>query len=103
MSFTQLKAENDASVKEVMAVIESDGWEFVTRKRGIVVVKKFLPSSSPSAEGVEGAGGVVDTGAAAKFACVKAMGTLNADASELYKLFLDNERVHVRNTINTLI
>lgn len=37
----------------------------------------------------------MDEGAAAKFACVKAMGTLNADARELYKLFLDNERVHV--------
>lgn len=37
----------------------------------------------------------MDEGAAAKFACVKAMGTLNADANDLYKLFLDNERVHV--------
>lgn len=88
----QLEAENDASVEAVLAVVDSDGWEFVTSKSGITVVRKFMPP--PTSLGVDEAG-VVDAGAAAKFACVKATGTLDADAFELYKLFLDNERVHV--------
>lgn len=42
-SLTQLRAENDASVKEILAVIESDGWEYVTTKSNVVVVRKFMP------------------------------------------------------------
>ena len=38
---------------------------------------------------------MVDEAAAAKFACVKATGTLDAEAAEVFSLFLDNERVHV--------
>ncbi|CAB1102757.1 unnamed protein product [Ectocarpus sp. CCAP 1310/34] len=53
---------------------------------------RHAPSSSSSSSG-----GIVDEEAAAKFACVKAMGTLDARASDLYKLFLDNERVHEYN------
>eukprot|EP00903_Cladosiphon_okamuranus_P007169 g6961.t1 len=88
-----LQAENDASVEAVLSVIESDGWEYVTTKSDVVVVRKFMPPPPKASSG----GGVVDEGAAAKFACVKAMGTLDADAGELYKLFLDNERVHEYN------
>lgn len=78
-----------------MAVIDSDGWDHVTEKHGITVVKKFMPP--PPSSGMNGGDNVdvVDEGAAAKFACVKAFGTLDADAREVYKLFLDNERVHV--------
>lgn len=77
-----------------MAVIDSDGWDRVTEKHGITVVKKFLPPPA-SADSARGKDGVVGAGAAAKFACVKAYGTLDADATKVYKLFLDNERVHV--------
>ena len=90
----QLQAENDASVDAVMKVIESDGWEHVTTKSGITVVKKFLPATEATVD-LARRSTVVDAEKAAKFACVKAMGTLDAEASELYKLFLDNERVHV--------
>lgn len=84
-----------------MEVIASDGWEHVTKKFGITVVKKFLSApdsvsaAAAAASSPEGES-VVDPHKAAKFACVKAVGTLDADAFELYKLFLDNERVHVR-------
>ncbi|CAM9830338.1 unnamed protein product [Ectocarpus sp. 4 AP-2014] len=93
-----LQAENDASVEAVLAVIESDGWEHVTEKSGVVVVRKFVPPppKAPSSSS-SSSGGIVDERAAAKFACVKAMGTLDARASDLYKLFLDNERVHEYN------
>ncbi|CAM9907926.1 unnamed protein product [Ectocarpus sp. 12 AP-2014] len=93
-----LQAANDASVEAVLAVIESDGWEHVTEKSGVVVVRKFVPPppKAPSSSS-SSSGGIVDEGAAAKFACVKAMGTLDARASDLYKLFLDNERVHEYN------
>lgn len=93
----QLQSENDASVEAVLAVIESEGWEHVTIKSGVVVVKKFMPPPprSPSASSKKGDRGVVDEAAAAKFACVKATGTLDAEASEVFSLFLDNERVHV--------
>ncbi len=39
----QLQAENDASVEAVLAVIDSDGWEHVTTKSNIEVVRKFMP------------------------------------------------------------
>lgn len=39
----QLQAENDASVEAVLSVIESDGWEHVTTKSNINVVRKFMP------------------------------------------------------------
>ncbi|CAM9115160.1 unnamed protein product [Ascophyllum nodosum] len=79
-----------------MKVIESDGWEHVTTKSGITVVKKFLPATEATVD-LARRSTVVDAEKAAKFACVKAMGTLDAEASELYKLFLDNERVHEYN------
>ncbi|CAN0365472.1 unnamed protein product, partial [Laminaria digitata] len=92
----QLQSENDASVEAVLAVIESEGWEYVTSKSGVVVVKKFMPPpprSSSSSSSSRSDRGVVDEAAAAKFACVKATGTLDADAGEVFSLFLDNERV----------
>eukprot|EP00904_Undaria_pinnatifida_P009544 jgi/Undpi1/571/HiC_scaffold_10.g04035.m1 len=93
-----LQSENDASVAAVLAVIESEGWEHVTSKRGVEVVRKFMPppprSASSSARSERG---VVDEAAAAKFACVKATGTLDAEAAEVFSLFLDNERVHEYN------
>lgn len=94
--YRQLQAQNDASVDAVMEVIASDGWEHVTEKFGITVVRKFMSAPASDSESIPEAASVVNPQKAAKFACVKAVGTLDADAFELYKLFLDNERVHVR-------
>lgn len=81
----------------MLAVIDSEGWDHVTSKSGVTVMRKFIPApSSSSSEDEEVSKGFVDAGAAAKFACVKAVGTLDADAVDLYSLFLDNQRVHVR-------
>lgn len=88
-------------MEAVIALVDSDGWKDVTRKSGITVMKKFIPpptASKPEAAEARSGNGVeevVDAEAAAKFACVKASGTLDADSSKIYKLFLSNERVHV--------
>lgn len=37
-----------------------------------------------------------DQKAGAKFACLKVMGNIDANADDVYELFRDNERVHVR-------
>lgn len=65
----------------------------MTTKSGVTVLKKIIPGSA-SSEG--GGDAVVDAKAAEKFACVKAFGTIDAKCLEVFKLFLGNERVHVR-------
>lgn len=50
-----------------------------------------ISGSSSSCEGQD----IDDENAAAKFACVKVMGTIDANVNDVYELFRDNERVHV--------
>ncbi|CAM9941580.1 unnamed protein product [Phaeothamnion confervicola] len=88
--------------------MDSDGWESVVQVKGIVVTKKVLPppshdggditaAAATAAADNDGQPPIVDEAAAAKFACVKAVATLNARAEDLYALFLTNDRVHEFN------
>lgn len=54
-----------------------------------------ISSRTSSTSRCFGGRNVVGEKAAAKFACVKVMGTIDANADDVYKLFQDNERVHV--------
>eukprot|EP00752_Nemacystus_decipiens_P013075 g11564.t1 len=115
----KLQTENDASVEAVLALIESDGWAIVASKPGVTVFRTFVqptPSFSTNCDRdgrnntsqADGDGGisrsscyegqsVADQKAAAKFACMKVVGTIDANADDVYELFRDNERVHEYN------
>lgn len=89
-----LRAENDANVRNMFKIIDSGGWKHVVTVDGehpATVWKKtiqpgtYIPSDA------------ADDGKAAKFSCIKATAIIEAPPQEVYKLFLDNVRVHEYN------
>lgn len=93
---TELKRQNQENVANMMRVIDSDGWTpVVTNTEGshpITVWKKNLP---PGTHG--DLNDAANDVAAEKFACIKASAVVCASPREVYKLFLDNERVNEYN------
>lgn len=63
----------------------SQGWEFVTCRRGITVHRKFMPSIN---------------GVMSKFCCVRASGVLEASCDDVAKLFEGNTRVSEYNKVS---
>ncbi|CAM9316264.1 unnamed protein product [Chrysoparadoxa australica] len=91
---------NARSLEHVLKVINSGGWAHVTSSHGITVEKKYVGSMEEEWQehGDEDVDvSVVDVERAAKFACVKATGTLKAKAEDIYALFHSNDRVHEYN------
>jgi hypothetical protein len=90
--------------KQFLCKMCSDGWEHVAHVQGVTVWKKFLHPEDTSREQLQGS----------KFACVKvfslhiqtntctdiqtqASGVINAAPADVFRLFLDNSRVHEYN------
>ena len=67
----------------------SDGWEFVANRSNVVVEKRFLPAG-PFVS-------IQDASKGSKHICIKASGILRAPAEKVFKLFVDNSRVHEYN------
>jgi|MDSY01.1.fsa_nt_gb hypothetical protein len=90
----KLKAQNDANLKNMFQVIDSDGWQHVITSDGedpVTVWKKII------VPGTYLANDAANDEAAAKFACIKATAVISAPPQEVYKLFLDNSRVNEYN------
>lgn len=59
------------------------------------IITDGYPGDGSSSSSYCGGDDFANEGAGAKFACVKVVGTIDANARDVYKLFLDNERVQV--------
>ncbi|CAM9637328.1 unnamed protein product [Heterosigma akashiwo] len=107
-----LDAQNQRDVDRLLSeVTDDEGWGLVVERQGIKVWKKFLSpgrhsslrdgesSSITAYDEQEQAALAAMEERAAKFAAVKAAGTINAPASSIYRLFLDNSRVHEYNSL----
>ena len=84
----------DAHNEEAMSILSGllsskDGWKFVNEKDGVSVERRQLPSGSFVDK--------VDRMKGGKHACVRSTGILNAPATEVFNLFIDNDRVSEYN------
>ena len=94
MSKKELKAQNDANVRNMFDIINSGGWQHVITSEGETPVTVWKKTILP---GTYMANDASNDEAAVKFACIKATAVISAPPREVYKLFLDNLRVNEYN------